>query len=109
VRGIVSSEHGQTVVEFALIATILLMLTCGLMDSGRAFYQYNNLSAAARYGARWGSVMGGACALTYARSSSDWCDQLGHSSSAFWNQPGNKPIQGFNVSCPGYSSTPADY
>ena len=102
-------EHGQTVLEFALVATALLMMTTGLVDMGRGFYQYNNLSAAARYGARWGSVMGGTCALPYARSTSDWCDQLGNSAGGFWSQLGNKPIQGLSVACPSYSATPSDY
>lgn len=94
-------ERGQTMVEFALICTILLTMTVGLVDVGRAFYQYNALAAAARYGARWGAVIGGTCQDENGAvlSSNDWCDQLQQSTSGFWQQTGNKPLQG-NASCP---------
>lgn len=91
------AEDGQTVVEFAIIATVLLMLTVGLVDTGRAFFQYNAVAAAARYGARWGSVVGGTCShRSLSGSTSDWCNQLGTGSgpvtNPFWTQAGNKPV-----------------
>jgi hypothetical protein len=93
-------EGGQTTVEFALIGLILLMLTVGLVDVGRAFYQYNAVSVAARYGARWGSVVGGTCSGQFrGGSSSDWCNQLNTGTTDFWNTPGNKPRQG-PTDCP---------
>jgi TadE-like protein len=95
------SEKGQTVVEFGIIAAILLILTMGLVDVGRAFFQYNAVAAAARYGARWGSVVGGTCShrsLSVSNSTSDWCNQLGTGSgpvtNPFWTQAGNKPVWG---------------
>lgn len=104
-------ESGQTLVEFAIISTVLLMMTAGLIDSGRAFYQYNALSAGARYGARWGSVVGGSCALPYGQDSTttDWCNREQISSGSFWTATGNAPLQGVGTDCPSYSSTPADY
>ena len=102
-------QRGQAVVEFAIIGMVLMMLTVSLVDVGRAFFQYNAVAAGARYAARWGAVQGGTCALPYATSTSDFCNQLGNSSSSFWSQAGNKPLQGLNTSCPSYSSTPGDY
>ncbi len=102
-------EGGQAVVEFALISLVLMMLTVGLVDLGRGFFQYQAVASAARFGARWGSVVGGTCAMLNQQSTNDWCNQLNHSTGAFWDQPGNKPIQGTGVSCPTYAATPSDY
>lgn len=102
-------EHGQAVVEFALIFLVLLMMTVGLVDAGRAFYQYNELSSAARFGARWAAVVGGVCILP-GQNSTDWCTQQGTASGGFWAQAGNKALQGNNVACPSYSTaTAVDY
>jgi Flp pilus assembly protein TadG len=106
------SEHGQTVVEMAIIMTVLLLLTLGLVDVGRAFYQYNAVAASARFGARWASVVGGTCANypTAITGQGDFCSQLSTSvTTPFWQQAGNAPIQGINSSCPSYTSTPSDY
>lgn len=102
-------EDGQAVVEVGLILALFLLLTAGLVDVGRAIFLYNQLSSVGRFGARWGSVVGGACALPYANSSSDWCNQIGNKSTGFWAQLGNKPIQGYGSECPSYSATPADW
>ncbi len=94
------SEQGQALIEFAVISMALVMLTVGLVDVGRAFYQYNAVSTAARYGARWGSVVGGTCSGARGASTSDWCNQLGQATSSdFWNTLGNYPLQGNNP-CP---------
>src|SRR5579859_1533384 len=93
-------ESGQAVVEFGIIGIALLMLTAGLVDVGRAFYQYNAVSAAARYGARWGSVVGGTCTGLRGASTSDWCNQYGTGNAGgFWSTAGNYPLQG-NSDCP---------
>lgn len=102
-------EGGQAVVEFALISLVLMMLTVGLVDLGRGFFQYQAVASAARFGARWGSVVGGTCALPNQQSTSDWCNQLGQTASTFWTQAGNQPIQGNGVACPSYASAPSDY
>lgn len=97
-----ADEGGQAVVEFGLIAIVLFAMTVGLIDVGRAFYQYNALSAAARYGARWASVVGGTCVENPPDVPvSDWCNQYntatpapGASSGlAFWGENGNYPLQ----------------
>lgn len=103
-------ERGQTVVEFALILTILLMLTAGLVDVGRAFYAYNGVASAARNAARWGAVVGGTCALSTASSTSDYCNREGLSgASHFWSIAGNYPKQGWNSYCPGYEASTTSY
>jgi hypothetical protein len=92
-------EQGQTLIEFAIICTVLLMLTVGLLGVGQGFYQYNALSAAARFGARWGAVVGGTCEGV-GGSGNDWCTQLGAQSVGFWDQAGNIPVQSAGTSCP---------
>lgn len=49
-------ELGQDLVEFALILPILLGLTFGIIEFGRAFFTYNTIVNAAREGARYGSL-----------------------------------------------------
>lgn len=105
-RAVRQGESGQTVVEFALICIVFLMFTAGLIDVGRAFYQYNAMASAARYAARWGSVVGGTCVNSPYKaqvSSSDWCVQLGDQAlgTNFWLQNGNKPLQPYtSPDCP---------
>jgi len=47
-------QAGQTMVEFALVIPLLLLLVFGIMEFGRAFYAYSAISNAAREGARFG-------------------------------------------------------
>jgi Flp pilus assembly protein TadG len=49
-------EDGAAAVEFALIVGVLAMLVFGMLQFGVAFFQLQNLRAAAREGARVGSV-----------------------------------------------------
>jgi TadE-like protein len=46
------SRRGQSLVEFALILPILLIVLLGLLDFGRAISAYNSVSNGARSGAR---------------------------------------------------------
>lgn len=100
-------EQGQALIEFAIIFSVFTMLTVGLVDVGRAFYQYNALSSAARFGARWASVVGGVC-IQPGANATDWCNQQGTANGGFWSQPGNAPLQGTNVPCPAYSAATAN-
>lgn len=43
---------GQSLVEFALILPVLLLIIMGVFDFGRAVYAFNTVSNAAREGAR---------------------------------------------------------
>ena len=98
-----SRESGQTAVEFGIICTVLFMMTVALVDVGRAFFAFNAVSAAARYGARWGSVVGGTClGPPPLSSSSDWCNQFGTQGTDFWSTAnnGNLPNQPAGTPCP---------
>lgn len=48
---------GAAMVEFAIIAPLLFVLIFGIIDFGRVFFLYNNLTNAAREGARLGAVL----------------------------------------------------
>ena len=50
------AEQGQTLVEFALILPILLLLVIGLFDFGSAFNTKNDLNFLANTAARYGEV-----------------------------------------------------
>ena len=49
-------EEGAAAVEFALIVGVLAMLIFGMLQYGLAFFELQNLRAAAREGARIGAV-----------------------------------------------------
>lgn len=50
------AKSGQSLVEFALVLPLILLLAMGLLDFGRGIYAYNTVSNAARMGARTGVV-----------------------------------------------------
>ena len=54
--GFVASESGAAMVEFAFISMILFTMILAFLDFGRALYLYNNLTNAAREGARFAAV-----------------------------------------------------
>lgn len=49
-------QRGQTLVEFALILPVFLLLAVVIFDFGRAVYYYSAIHNAAREGARYGVV-----------------------------------------------------
>jgi Flp pilus assembly pilin Flp len=49
-------ERGAAIIEFALVAPLLLALVWGIIEAGRAFYTINSLASAVRDGARWGAA-----------------------------------------------------
>jgi Flp pilus assembly protein TadG len=51
-----SRARGQTLVEFALVIPILIVMLMGIFDLGRAIFAYNAITNAAREGARLGIV-----------------------------------------------------
>ena len=57
-RGKLRREDGAAAVEFALIVGLLAILVFGLLEYGLAFWQVQNLRAAAREGARVAAVGG---------------------------------------------------
>jgi len=48
-------EQGASLVEFALVALLLILLLAGVVDLGRAFHSYIVITNASREGARYGS------------------------------------------------------
>lgn len=46
------AQRGATIVEFALIASILIMLLIGIFEFGRVLFYWNTASEAIRLGAR---------------------------------------------------------
>ncbi|HEX6400305.1 MAG TPA: TadE/TadG family type IV pilus assembly protein [Actinomycetota bacterium] len=59
----IRQEDGAAAVEFALIVGLLSILVFGLLEYGIAFWQVQNLRAAAREGARVAAVRGDATAI----------------------------------------------
>jgi Flp pilus assembly protein TadG len=51
-------ERGQSLVEFALLLPVMLLLITGLFDVARAVWQENTLAYAAREGTRYAIVHG---------------------------------------------------
>ena len=49
-------SRGQSLVEFALVIPIFLLIVFAMIDMGRLVYINNSLAEGAREGARWGSV-----------------------------------------------------
>jgi Flp pilus assembly protein TadG len=58
IRNKLRREEGAAAVEFALIVGLLAILVFGLLEYGLAFWQVQNLRAAAREGARVAAVRG---------------------------------------------------
>ena len=50
------SAAGQTLVEFALVLVIFMVVTVGMLDGMRVIFYYSQIQEAARLGARWGAV-----------------------------------------------------
>ena len=57
------TESAQSLVEFALILPIILLVITGLFDLARAVWQENTLAYAAREGTRYAIVHGSASSL----------------------------------------------
>jgi len=54
----ISRMKAQSMVEFALVLPILLLVIVGLLEVGRAIFMYSSLFTAAREGVRYGSAAG---------------------------------------------------
>jgi len=55
-----SDEGGQSLIEFALVLPLILLIITGLFDVARATWQENTLAYAAREGTRYAIVHGSA-------------------------------------------------
>jgi Flp pilus assembly pilin Flp len=70
-RKFIRNEDGAAVVEFALVAPLLILLLFGIMDFGRAFYTVNNIISAVREGARYGAILSAPMSITGQREIRD--------------------------------------
>ena len=59
-RSFAGDERAQSLVEFALILPVFLLLVTGIFDSARAVWQENTLAFATREGTRYAIVHGSA-------------------------------------------------
>lgn len=53
-------QGGQTLIEFAIVLPVLILILAVILDLGRAIYYYSVITNVAREGARYGSVTTGA-------------------------------------------------
>lgn len=58
IRGWRRDEGAQSLVEFALVLPVFLLLIFGIIDLARAVWEENELAFAAREGTRWAIVHG---------------------------------------------------
>jgi len=70
-KSFVRDGSGQSMVEFALILPMMLVVMFMITEFGRALYQYNALTTAVRMGARQGVVSGSANAIAVATQMTD--------------------------------------
>lgn len=67
-------QHGQSLVEFALILPLFVLIVIGVFDLGRAFFGSITITNAAREGARFGTLHAtdpqGVCNATLSEASS---------------------------------------
>lgn len=56
------ARSGQALAEFAIAAPVVFLVILGLLDVGRMVFINNEITEAAREGARWGTVQGRAAA-----------------------------------------------
>ena len=57
-------DDGQSLVEFAIMLPLLLLIVTGLFDAARAVWQENTLAYAAREGTRYAIVHGSGSSLS---------------------------------------------
>ena len=72
-RRFAREERGGTLVEFAISASLLLMVIFGVMDCARAMYAYHFVAYAAQEGARYAMVRGNDWSIACASATSNAC------------------------------------
>ena len=55
------SQHGQSLVEFAVLLPILVLVTMGAVDFGRVFFAYTTIADAAYQGAQCAALGATVC------------------------------------------------
>lgn len=73
-----SDERGASLVEFAVLSPLLILLVLGIVEFGWLFGQFNEVRHSAQEGARWGAVsnpdIDGNAAITVADLVQRVCD-----------------------------------
>lgn len=65
----IKEQKGQSLVEFALVLPLLLLLICGIVDAGRLLFAYESLNMTAQEAVRLGGLGKGDAAIeTYAKT-----------------------------------------
>jgi Flp pilus assembly protein TadG len=57
VRRLVRNERGAVLVEFGIVAPIMAMMTCAIIDFSMYMFTLNNLTIAVREGGRYAAVL----------------------------------------------------
>lgn len=60
----VQAQRGGSLVEFAMVAPLMLILMFGIVQFGIAMFEYHATDYAAKVGARYASVRGANCSAT---------------------------------------------
>jgi hypothetical protein len=55
-RTLIHHQSGQSMVEFALVLPLMVLIVAGIIDLGRAFFASITITNAAREGARYGTL-----------------------------------------------------
>jgi Flp pilus assembly protein TadG len=58
VRHLVRNERGAVLVEFGIVAPIMAVMTCAIIDFSMYMFTLNNLTIAVREGGRYAAVLG---------------------------------------------------
>ena len=87
-RRLIRDEAGVALLEFALLVMVLLLLVFGAIDFGRALFTSNNLTSAAREGARYGAVL---------PAPGDHIAEIQQTAMARMSPFGNAPVQASQV------------
>jgi Flp pilus assembly protein TadG len=74
-----NSDAGSSVIEFALVLPILLLILFGIINFGVLLYNQSVITNAAREGARWAAIhssaiYGTGCTNSYSASPVDACE-----------------------------------
>lgn len=55
-RNLTAREHGQAIIEFALVVPVLILIMLGILDLSRMYQTSIVVTNASREGARWGAT-----------------------------------------------------
>jgi Flp pilus assembly protein TadG len=105
------TRSGATLVEFAIVLSVVLVLTLGVVVLGLGVFRYQQMALLAREGARWASVHGGQYSQeqgkSYTTSTNVYTnaiqpmtvglDPTKLNSSVTWSDPANKESPGTTV------------